>query len=135
MCKAGVQTMLQNPIYCGIMRANGEYHIGTFKPLIIQELFDKVQRVMKNRGKPRKGRKNDFPFTGWLACSYCGCSITCQKQKGHHYYHCTKKKDVCSAKGYLREEKILEQAKKIVEQLSLPDEWADNMLRDSTRRR
>ena len=130
MCKAGVQTMLQNPIYYGVMRANGEYHEGKFKPLITRELFDKVQQVMKNRGKPRKGSKNDFPFTGWLACAYCGCSITCQKQKGHHYYHCAKKKDPCPAKGYHREEKLLERAKEIVEQLSLPDDFADNMLRE-----
>ena len=128
MGKAAVQTMLQNPIYYGVMRANGEYHEGSFKPLISKQLFDKCQAVMSDRGKPRKGTQNNFPFTGWLKCSYCGCAITCQKQKGHHYYHCTKKKGPCSAKGYLREEKILEQAKKIVEQLSLPDDWANNML-------
>ena len=128
MNRAAVQTMLQNPIYYGLMRVNGELHEGSFKPLIKKELFDKVQCVMKDRGKPRKGSKNNFPFTGWLKCAHCGCSITAQKQKGHHYYHCTKKKSPCPAKGYLREEKILEQAKKIVEELSLPDDWADKML-------
>ena len=41
-----------------------------------------------------------------------------------------RKSGPCPTKHYLREEKILEQARKIVEQLSLPDEWADNMLRE-----
>ena len=134
MGKAAVQVMLKNPIYYGVMRANGEYHEGTFKPLISKELFDKCQAVMSDRGKPRKGTQNNFPFTGWLKCSYCGCAITCQRQKGHHYYHCTKKKGSCPARGYLREEKILEQAKKIVEELILPDDWAENMLADLDKR-
>lgn len=134
MGKAAVQTMLLNPIYYGVMRANNEYHEGSFKPLISKQLFDTCQAVMSDRAKPRKGVQNNFPFTGWLKCSYCGCAITCQRQKGHHYYHCTKKKGSCPAKGYLREEKILEQAKKIVEELILPDEWADNMLKELDKR-
>ncbi|MDD5026532.1 MAG: recombinase family protein [Candidatus Peribacteraceae bacterium] len=134
MGKAAVQVLLQNPIFCGLMRVNGELHEGSFKPLISKELFDKCQAVMSDRAKPRKGTKNNFPFTGWLKCAHCGCAITCQKQKGHHYYHCTKKKGPCSTKHYLREEKILEQARKIVEELSLPDDWADNMLSELSKR-
>ncbi len=134
MGKASVQTMLKNPIHCGLMQVNGELHEGSFKPLISKELFDKCQVVMSDRGKPRKGTQNKFPFTGWLKCVYCGCSITCQKQKGHHYYHCTKKKGSCPVKGYLREEKILEQAKKIVVELILPDDWANNMLSELSKR-
>ena len=130
MAKASVQTMLQNPIHCGLMKVNGELHEGTFKPLISKELFDTCQEVMKNRGKTKHRRNQDFPFVGWLKCKECDCSITCQRQKGHHYYHCTKKKGACPTAHYLREEKILEQAKKIVEQLSIPDEWANNILRE-----
>jgi len=130
MAKASVQTMLKNPIHCGLMQVNGELHEGSFKPLISKELFDMCKQVMKNRGKMKHRRNQDFPFVGWLKCAECDCSITCQRQKGHHYYHCTKKKGPCPRAHYLQEEKILEQAREIVEQLSMPDEWADNMLQE-----
>ncbi len=130
MGKATVQTMLQNPVHCGLMRVNGELHQGSFKPLISKELFDTCEQVMKSRGKLKHRRNHEFPFVGWLTCAECTCSITCQRQKGHHYYHCTKKKGFCSEAHYLREENLLEQARTIVEQLSLPDDWADNMLRE-----
>ena len=134
MGKAAVQIMLRNPIYYGVMRAKGEYHEGSFRPLISKSLFEKCQSVMSDRGKPRKGTQNNFPFTGWLKCSNCGCAITAQQQKGHHYYHCTKKKGPCPAKGYLREEKLLDKARTIVEQLTLPDDWVDNMLTELDKR-
>ena len=128
MGKAAVQTMLKNPIHCGLMQVNGELYEGSFKPLISKELFDTCQQVMKDRGKVKRKRNHDFPFVGWLKCAHCDCAITCQRQKGHHYYHCTKKKGPCPSKHYLREEKILEQTKKIVKKLSLPDDWTDNVL-------
>ena len=49
-------------------------------------------------------------------------------QKGFRYYRCTKKKGPCTEKKYLREEKLLDQVKRIVEEASLPDAWADAML-------
>ena len=126
---ASVQRMLQDPVYHGMMKINGELFPASFTPLIGKALFDEVQEVMRSRGKPRRGREHAFPFTGWLRCAECGCAITAQVQKGHHYYHCTKKKGPCPRKGYLREEKLLDRVKAIVGQLSLPDDWADNILR------
>jgi len=130
---ASVQRMLSDPVYHGVMKINGELFTGSFEPLIGKTLFDEVQEVMRSRGKLRKGRKYDFPFTGWLRCAECGCAITAQVQKGHHYYHCTKKKGPCPRKGYLREEKLLDRVKAIVEQVSLPDDWAGKMLRQLDR--
>ncbi len=125
---SSVQTMLQNPIYYGMMRIHGELFQGTFEPIISKDLFDEVQCVMENRAKKRRKRKHDFPFIGFMHCGSCGCAVTAELQKGHHYYHCTKKRGDCGEKNYLREESLLEQVKKIVEQISLPDEWADKML-------
>ncbi|PIQ91823.1 MAG: hypothetical protein COV69_04550, partial [Parcubacteria group bacterium CG11_big_fil_rev_8_21_14_0_20_39_14] len=48
-------------------------------------------------------------------------------QKGHNYYRCTKKKQKCEEK-YLREENLVEQMKGIIQKVSLPDDWAENML-------
>jgi len=52
--------------------------------------------------------------------------ITAEKQKGHNYYRCTKKKQKCDGK-YLREENLVEQMKSFIQKVSLPDDWAENM--------
>ena len=53
--------------------------------------------------------------------------ITAEKQKGHNYYRCTKKKQTCDEK-YLREEVLVEQMKSFIQKVSIPDDWAENML-------
>ena len=123
-----VQLVLQSPIYCGMMKVWGELHSGSFEPIIGKDLFDEVQNVMRKRGKKKTRRKHEFFFSGLMTCDSCACAITAEIQKGHKYYRCTKKKGACTEKHYLREEKLLSQVKKIVEQVSLPDDWADAML-------
>ena len=82
---------------------------------------------MNNRGKKKRKRKHEFVFSGLMHCGNCGCLITAEIQKGHHYYRCTKKKQTCNEK-YLREENLVEQMKSVIQKVSLPDEWANNML-------
>ena len=127
-----IQKILRRPSYYGMLEFRGELYEGKHEPLIAKDLFDEVQRVMANRGKKQRRRKHDFPFIGLMQCGVCGCAVTAEIQKGHHYYRCTKKKGSCSEK-YLREESLLEQVRKIVEKVSLPDNWAENMLRELDR--
>ena len=122
-----VQRMLKNPFYYGVFKFNGEIYQGTHEPIISKRLFDSVQEVMNNRGKKKRKRKHEFAFCGLMRCGNCGCLITAEKQKGHHYYRCTKKKQKCEEK-YLREENLVEQMKGIIQKVSLPDDWAENML-------
>ena len=125
---AHVKRLLMNPFYVGLFRFNGELYQGSHEPLIPRELFERVQQVMARRGKPQEKRKHLFPFTGLLRCGECGCAITAERQKGHHYYHCTKKKGPCSQR-YLREEALAAQLRLAVQTASLPDAWAENMLK------
>src|SRR3989339_220980 len=122
-----VQRMLKNPFYYGTFRFNGELYEGSHEPIISKKLFDSVQQVMNNRGKKKRKRKHEFAFSGLMKCGNCDCLITAEKQKGHHYYRCTKKKQKCEEK-YLREENLVEQMKGIIQKVSLPDNWANNML-------
>lgn len=122
-----VQRMLQNSIYYGVFSFNGEIYDGTHEPIISKKLFDSVQQVMSNRGKKKRKRKHEFAFSGLMKCGNCDCLITAEKQKEHHYYRCTKKKQKCEEK-YLREENLVEQMKGIIQKVSLPDELAENML-------
>jgi len=122
-----VQRMLKNHFYYGVFKFNGEFYQGSHEPIISKKLFDSVQQLMNNRGKKKRKRKHEFAFSGLMRCGNCGCMITAEKQKGHNYYRCTKKKQKCDEK-YLREENLVEQMKGIIQKVSLPDDWAENML-------
>jgi site-specific DNA recombinase len=129
-----VQRMLKNSIYYGVFSFSGEVYDGTHQPIISKKLFDSAQQVMSNRGKKKRKRKHKFAFSGLMHCGNCTCMITAEKQKGHNYYRCTKKKQKCDEK-YLREENLIEQMKQIIQKVSLPDDWANKMLAEIERER
>jgi DNA invertase Pin-like site-specific DNA recombinase len=116
---SNIQKILQNVFYIGLMKYKGEIFEGKHKPLISKKLFDKVQEILKQRGKPQKIKKHNFVFLGLMKCASCGASITAEVQKGHIYYRCTKKKGVCQEKHYLREENLVEQIKSFLQKVSL----------------
>ena len=122
-----IQHVLKNTFYYGVFKINGETYQGIHKPIITKKLFDEVQTVMKNRSKKHQQKNHGFAFTGFISCGTCGCSITAEIQKGHIYYHCTKKWTNCDEK-YIREELLIEQFKEILQKASLPDDWAENIL-------
>jgi len=101
-----VQSTLQNIFYIGLMKYKGEVFEGKHKPLISKKLFDKVQEVLKQRGKPQK-IKHDFAFLGLMKCP-CSAAITAEKKtkpsgREYIYYRCTKKKGPCLERHFLRE--------------------------------
>src|SRR3989304_7532301 len=122
-----IQNFLMNPFYYGVIRYAGEFYEGTHKTMITKSTFDKIQEVLKQRGKPRKKRIHNFPFLGLMKCAECGASVTAQIQKGHHYYNCTKKKRPCSQK-YLREESLVEQIREAIRKVAISDLWAEKIL-------
>src|SRR3989339_641667 len=122
-----IQNFLMNPFYYGVIRYAGEFYEGTHKPMITKSTFDKIQEVLKQRGKPRKKRIHNFPFLGLMKCSECGAAITAQIQKGHYYYNCTKKKGHCSQK-YLREEALVEQIRNTIRKVAISDLWTKKIL-------
>ncbi len=125
---ATVKRLLMNPFYIGMFHFKGELYQGSHEPLIPRELFERVQQVMARRGKAHEKRKHLFPFIGLLRCGECGCAITAERQKGHHYYRCSKKKGPCS-QPYVREEALAAQLRLAVHTASLPDAWAEPMLK------
>ncbi len=125
-----VQRILKSSFYYGIFEFKGETYQGSHKPLISKKLFDTCQEVMKDRGhiKTRKA-ENSFPFRGLLTCGECKCMITAETQKGHNYYRCTKKREMCSQK-YVREELLTEQVKSFLQKVSLPSQDTEKVLRE-----
>jgi len=132
LCKATIQRILTNPIYLGIIQHNGESYEGGFPALIDRATFEAVQKVQKQRARPRKSKKrHNFPFIGFLTCGECKATITAQFAHGHggtyRYYRCTKKLGPCSQK-YLQEGLLAEQLKDQLQKVALPDDWAEKML-------
>ena len=125
---ANIQKNLQNIFYLGLMKWKGEIFEGKHKPLISKKLFDKCQEVMAKRGKVQEVRKHHFAFLGLLKCASCGCSITGERQKGHNYYRCTKKRGLCQEKHYLREEALTEQIKSFLQKVSLSSQDTEKVL-------
>ncbi|PJA86454.1 MAG: hypothetical protein CO142_00120 [Candidatus Moranbacteria bacterium CG_4_9_14_3_um_filter_44_28] len=125
---ANIQKNLQNVFYLGLMKWKGEIFEGQHEPLISKKLFDKCQEVMEKRGKVQEVRKHHFAFLGLLKCSSCGCSITGERQKGHNYYRCIKKKGLCQEKHYLREEALTDQIKSFLQKVSLSSQDTEKVL-------
>jgi site-specific DNA recombinase len=127
---------LKNPFYYGHFLYRGELHQGSHKPMISRKLFDKIQQVLKDKGKPRKKPKQkNFKFLGFAKCGECGYAVTAEKQVKKSglefvYYHCTYKSKTqkCSQRSFLREEKLAEQIKEQCQKVSLPDVWRDRFL-------
>jgi len=125
-----VQRMLMNPIYYGAFRFKGELHDGIHEPLVTKKLFDRCQRVMSNRSKPKSSGLKPFLYRGLIHCSICGGMVTSETSKGHVYLHCSKRKEPCKHeyRPAVREESITEQISTFIDRVSLPETWADGML-------
>ena len=128
--------ILSNPFYTGLFRYAGEIHKGIHEPIVAKKLFDKVQEVMKERGRPRhKSKIEPQAYCGLLSCGHCGMQITgeyrvkTQKNGTQHfytYYHCTKKsKTIKCPEPCIRQEILDAQISSLLQKVSLPPDWAE----------
>ncbi len=118
------QRLLQNPVYVGMFRFNGELHQGKHEPIVSKSLFDQVQEVFTRRMRPKTPDLKPFLFRGAFLCGECGCMITTETQKGHNYLRCTKRRQKCRQR-YVREEAIEKQASTVISKVALNDLVAD----------
>lgn len=93
-----VTFIVNNPVYCGLIRwnhrkvsgrkTNEEILVeGNHQPIISKELFDKVKLVQSERaGRGYKGN-SEYPFSGVLRCSRCGKVLIGAKRKRKNGYN------------------------------------------------
>jgi DNA invertase Pin-like site-specific DNA recombinase len=129
--KYAVWQFLTNRIYTGVMEWKGETYEGKFKTFISPDLFDRVQKTLKIKSKPRKVRNgHNFPFCGLFRCT-CGSMMSAQWAKGHgglyRYYRCTRKSGVCD-EPYTQEKSVADQCLAILRPFAITTEQA-NLLR------
>jgi site-specific DNA recombinase len=81
--------LLRNEIYMGWMEKFGERHKGTFEPVVSENLFAQVQRVLKNKGhKVTQYRTDhpDFPLRRFVQ-NPMGLKLTGSFAKGKYSYY------------------------------------------------
>lgn len=105
--KSRIHTYLNDPFYVGRIVWNDVEYEGKHEPLISEELFQLVQRVLRSKTTPKYSRHN-FLFRGLMRCSECEGLITWETAKGHIYGHCNHYRD-CSQKVWVREPDIEKQ--------------------------
>ena len=131
--KDRVKWIFSNPFYYGHFYYNGEVHEGKHPAIVEKKLWDKVQKVMVERGHPMKPHNEPKVFCGLLRCGNCGMMVTGEnktkvcKKKTHHYvyYHCTHKSKTIECHEPCIEEKVLdEQISGILSRYAMPSPWA-----------
>ena len=133
-----ISFILSNPYYTGFFRYAKELYEGKHQPVISQKIFDQVQDILKQKGRPHHQTKNEpQAFCGMLKCGTCGMGITgeyrVKKQKNGNihnyvYYHCTKKsKTIKCEEPCIREESLNEQTSSLLQKFSLPEDWATQL--------
>ena len=116
------------------MKYKEEYFEGNFEPILSPQLFEAVQKILKQKSRPRKTKTgHNFPFTGLLTCGECGCAITAQWATGkcggkYRYYRCTKKKGNCGQE-YIQEKDLIVQLKNRIQKIAICDEWVEKFLK------
>ena len=131
LARSMIPKMLSDRFYIGFFKWRGEEYEGKHAPLIPVDLFERVQRVLEDRGRGRYKTKTvprELAFMGLVRCGECGASVTAERQKGHHYYRCTKKLGPCGLKGYIREEILAELMREQIRTVAISDDWAELML-------
>ncbi|MCD0446275.1 recombinase family protein [Glycomyces sp. A-F 0318] len=83
--------LLCDPYYVGTVTFNGTAYAGRHTPLIDQDLFDRVQRVLtEQRGGGVRNRRWHHYLKGWIWCRRSGHRITLEGAKSHsgryHFY-------------------------------------------------
>lgn len=88
--KNGINNILKNTFYIGLMEVKGKSFKGKHKSIIDTRLFKKVQLIL-SRKYNRKNQVHFHLFRYLIKCKNCQCLLYGEKQKGKTYYRCQTK--------------------------------------------
>ena len=126
---SNIYKILVNPIYYGVFeypRKSGNWYQGKHEPIIDKELFEKVQEQLKRDNIHRQSK--EFAFTKLMVCGLCGSGISAEEKYKqlkngtvvkYIYYGCGRSKDRYCKGHYLREDELIEQLAKLLDQIDL----------------
>lgn len=126
---SNIYLILQNTFYYGPFeypRGSGNWYQGNHEPLVTKELFDLALEQLKRDRIIRDSK--EFAFTKLITCGHCGSGMTAdekyKKLKNGNtvkyiYYGCTRSRDHNCKAGYMREEELISQLARIIDQLDI----------------
>ena len=127
---SGMYKLLTNPFYMWYFNWNSEVIKWTHKAMISYDEFNRVQKLLWEKGRTVDSRTHHFSYTWCMKCGECGASITATEfiKKGRHYvyYHCTKSSKIikCSQK-YTSLRRLEDNILEIIDAISIPQEYLD----------
>lgn len=105
MSRSHIHIILTSPTYYGYFYQNGELYKGNYEPLVSKSVWDKVQKALKNRSKP-KVTSWESKWNGLAYCGVCGCAVTVTNKTKYYkdtdrtvtysYAHCTHRRGNCT---------------------------------------
>ena len=125
----GVYRILEQPFYYGMYeypRESGSWYHGKHKPIINQVLFDKVRAQLTRDQIVRENK--EFAFTKLFTCGYCQSGISAEEKykqlkdgtsAKYVYYGCTRARDRNCKNKYIREEELVPELLKIIDQVHI----------------
>lgn len=141
---AGVYRILESSIYYGAFefpRNSGNWYQGRHTPLITKEVFEQVQAHLKRDNIQRENK--EFAFTKLFTCGYCGSGISAEEKWKHlkdgtHakyvYYSCSRAKDRDCKNKYIREEELMSELLKILDNVNINELGMRQRLEDEIAR-
>jgi site-specific DNA recombinase len=104
--KSQIHKLLCEPFYYGKFVWNDKEYQGKHKPIITQDLFEKVREKI-TRGCSPYHSKLIKELTGKIKCGRCGKTVTWEIQKGHRYGGCKQcKAQLAKERQYIRQEDL-----------------------------
>ncbi len=141
---SGIYRILDNQFYYGIFehpKKSDNWYQGKHEPLISRELYEKVQAQLKRDNIQRANK--EFSFTKLFTCGYCGSGISAEEKwkqlkDGTHakyiYYSCSRARDRNCKNKYIREEELITEMLKILDQVDLNELGMRQKLEDEISR-
>ncbi len=126
---SGVYRVLGNTFYYGMFeypRESGNWYQGKHEAIITKELFDLAQAQL-TRDQIVRGSK-EFAFTKLFTCGYCQSGISAEEKykplkdgttAKYVYYGCTRARDRNCKNKYIREEELIPELLKVLDQVNI----------------
>lgn len=141
---SGLYRILDNSFYYGTFehpKNSGSWYEGKHKPIITKDLFELAQAQLKRDQIVRENK--EFAFTKLFTCGLCQSGISAEDKykklrdgtTAHYvYYGCSRARDVHCKNQYIREEELIGELIKLIDQINLNELGMRHKLEDEFRR-
>jgi len=141
---SGIYRILDNTFYYGEFtypKSSENTYKGAHKPIITKELFDQAQAHLKRDQIVRETK--EFSFTKLFVCGKCGSGISAEEKwkklksggsNRYIYYSCSRARDRNCKNKYIREEELIKQLLKIIDDVDINELGMQKRFEDEIKR-